>query len=619
MSNPFVESQARQRGNKPRFAFRPGRFAGSCLLLLLLSMGSAPAEETQPSATEATDEVSQEQTVRIEVTGVKDELLNNVLGFLPLYEFADKPAPSPARVRFLHQQAEGKIKASLQPFGYYKAEVRSELQQQADGWLASYAVDPGERIRVAELTIEVSGEGSDDPEFRQAIAESPLRQGEPLEHAPYEALKKQFQVLASELGYFDAKLLDNRIRINLPDYSANVVLRFETGRRYKLGEVNFSQDKPWLAESFLNKYVEIEPGQDFKATDLQQLQGDLSNTEYYKQVELNISPDQAENLVIPVNVDLQAQNPLKYIFGVGYGTDTGARAKVGVTGRRVNQYGHNYTTELLVSQIKYGVAGEYIIPGSDPRSDAYGLRASYEDEHSDNRNYKAFNIGGYYKYLDGLWMKTWALDYRVEKFELVDEEPTSKLLIPSVDWTRTYPPEMEKRIYANHGTRLQLLLRGGAEALLSDTSFLQPQVSAKWIYSFRNRTRVITRGTLGTTWVDDFDKLPTSLRYFSGGDKSLRGYEYGIIGPREDGEVVGGKHLAEVSLEYEIPISEKWSVAAFADYGDAFNDSPDYKTGAGLGLHWQSPIGPVRIDLGHGLDDPPGNQIRLHLSIGPDL
>ncbi|HFD86630.1 MAG TPA: outer membrane protein assembly factor, partial [Gammaproteobacteria bacterium] len=432
--------------------------------------------------------------------------------------------------------------------------------------------------------------------------------------------KKRFQVIASERGYFDAKLEKNEIRIDLKHYVADVILHFSTGDRYKLGDVVFKQEKYWLAPKLLNRYVEIKPGQYYDAGDLQQLQGDLSNSEYYKQVEINASPKAAKDLVIPVDVLLKPQKPHKYIYGIGYGTDTGVRTKLGITGRRVNDRGHHYSAELLVSEIKYGIAGEYIIPGRDPRVDAWGLRSSYVDEHSDTRNFKALTLGGYYKYRDGDWLKTYALDYRIERYELGEETPTSSLLMPSAEWTRTLPAELEKRIFATNGAWLRLFVRGGAESLLSDTSFIQPQVSAKWIRSFKNRHRLIGRAAVGTTWVTDFEALPTSLRFFTGGDRTVRGYKYAVIAPVDkNGDVVGGKHLIEASIEYEIPIKEKWSIALFVDSGDAFNDSPDYKTGVGLGLHWKSPIGPVRIDFGRGLKQPVGNQLLLHLSIGPDL
>lgn len=587
------------------------------LLISVFSNSLFAQEQTLQKAVDS--KATSTQSVKIEVSGVDGEPLQNVLGYLPLYKFNDKAAPSPARMRYLHKAADDAVKSALHPFGFYQAELKKTLELIDGNWLAQYHVTPGKQIPLASIDIQLIGLGAEDPVFQSAIEDSPLKIGISFLHSDYEDLKKQFQVIASQRGYFDAKLLTNQIRVNLAQYQAHIKLHFETGERYKLGKVNFRQDKPWLDESFLKKYVDIVEGQDYESSDLQQLQGDLSNTEYYSQVELGVSPENSDKLLIPVDVNLLAKKPHKYIFGVGYGTDTGARAKLGINGRRFNSRGHQYNAELLLSQIKYGVAGEYIIPGNDPRTDAYGLRASYEDEHSNNRNYKAINLGGYYKYRDQLWMKTVALDYRIEKYELADDNETSSLLIPSIDWTRTYPSEMEKRIYATSGTWLQLRLRGGHESLLSDTSFAQPQIAAKWIHSFTNKSRVITRGAVGTTWVDNWDKLPTSLRYFAGGDKSLRGYEYGVVAPSIDGEVVGGKHLTEASLEYEHPIAEKWSVAAFTDIGDAFDDKPDYKVGVGLGLHWVSPIGPVRIDLGHGVNDPPGNKLRLHLTIGPDL
>ena len=544
----------------------------------------------------------------------------NVQGYLEIHQFNGKAAPSMARLRYLHRAAPEQIQRALQPFAYYKAQVKSELTQTPSGWLARYDITRGPAIKIRKLDLRVTGGGEQDPEFQKALAETPLKVGKRLDQSAYEKLKKRFQALASERGYFDAKLEQHEVRIHLPSDSATIALHLETGERYKLGEVHFNEDKPWISPALLQRYNEIKPEQPYEAADLQQLQGDLSNSDYYKQVEINADPKAARDRVIPVEVKLSPRNPRKYIIGVGYGTDTGARVKAGISGRRINNRGHHYTTELLVSQIKYGIAGEYIIPAGDPRTDAYGLRASYEDEHSDSRNYQAYNIGGYFKYRDDLWIKTYALDYRVERFELTDESPTSTLLIPSVDWTRTFPAELEKRVHPKKGAWLQLRLRGGHDAFLSDTTFLQPLASAKWIRGFDNHSRIIGRLAIGTTYVDDFSQLPTSLRYFTGGDRTVRGYEYAVVAPRDNqNEVVGGKNLNEASVEYEYPIKEKWSLAAFVDWGDAFNDKPDYKTGVGLGLRWISPIGPVRIDLGHGLNQPPGNTLRLHLTIGPDL
>ena len=100
----------------------------------------------------------------------------------------------------------------------------------------------------------------------------------------------------------------------------------------------------------------------------------------------------------------------------------------------------------------------------------------------------------------------------------------------------------------------------------------------------------------------------------------MRGYGFNLLGETNtDGDVLGGKHLLVGSIEYEYPIIESWSAAAFLDAGNAYNDlkSPDLKLGAGFGVRWRSPVGPVRVDIGFPQDkfaDP-----RLHISIGSDL
>jgi translocation and assembly module TamA len=82
---------------------------------------------------------------------------------------------------------------------------------------------------------------------------------------------------------------------------------------------------------------------------------------------------------------------------------------------------------------------------------------------------------------------------------------------------------------------------------------------------------------------------------------------------------VGGSALAEGSFEFEKPLNQRWSLAFFVDSGNAFDGSQlDSKTGAGLGGRWQSPLGPIRIDLAHPFDDA-ATSWRVHVSLGPDL
>ena len=287
----------------------------------------------------------------------------------------------------------------------------------------------------------------------------------------------------------------------------------------------------------------------------------------------------------------------------------------------MNTRGHKYTAEGRISEIGYGVAAEYTIPTGDPRTDNYGVSAVIEREDSERGDYRSIGLGANYNFRDGLWFKTYALDYEVNEFDLNSDNPTTTtLLMPSLEWTRTFPAELEKRIFAINGTWLQLGLRGATDSVVSDTSFVQPRISAQVINSFENRHRLLLRATAATTWVDDFDQLPSSLRYYTGGDTSVRSYKFGSISPLDgNNEPEGGRHLLEASVEYEMPLKNNFSWAVFSDYGDAFNDEPDFRLGVGVGFRWQSPIGPIRFDIAQRAKSPGKGKVRVHFSLGPDL
>ena len=117
-----------------------------------------------------------------------------------------------------------------------------------------------------------------------------------------------------------------------------------------------------------------------------------------------------------------------------------------------------------------------------------------------------------------------------------------------------------------------------------------------------------------------FEELPASVRFFAGGDNSIRGYAYQSLGPKDDqGDVVGGRNLLVGSVELERRLLDKWGVALFADSGNAFDRAHvDPRTGIGIGIRWRSPVGPVRLDIAHPLNDSK-DTFRIHFSMGPEL
>jgi translocation and assembly module TamA len=153
----------------------------------------------------------------------------------------------------------------------------------------------------------------------------------------------------------------------------------------------------------------------------------------------------------------------------------------------------------------------------------------------------------------------------------------------------------------------------------SDASFAQLHARASWFKGLGARDRLILRGELGHTFTSTVVDLPPSLRFYAGGARSIRGYNYREVGPRLGTFGLGANNVITASSEFEHYFTSQWGGAVFVDSGSAFNGTtPDWHTGVGIGLRWRSPVGPVGIDIAHGLDHPDSG-FTLGLNIGADL
>lgn len=81
---------------------------------------------------------------------------------------------------------------------------------------------------------------------------------------------------------------------------------------------------------------------------------------------------------------------------------------------------------------------------------------------------------------------------------------------------------------------------------------------------------------------------------------------------------IGAKNVTTASIEYEHYFTPSLGAAAFIDTGSAFDRRPEWRTGVGIGARWRSPVGPVRIDIARGLDQP-DSPFQIYLSLGADL
>lgn len=562
----------------------------------------------------STAAAAQRPELKIDIDGVSGALLDNVRNSLSLHLQRDHPLLNEAVVRRLHRNAPEEIRRALEPFGYYRPRIDTALDLGTERWQTRYRIDPGPALPIAEVRLSLQGEGADDPVLQAWRAGFPIRPGQTLDHQTWESAKQSIHQLANERGYFDGRMSTHRISVDLDRYSATVELVYSTGRRYAFGPVDIEHEK--LDQEFLSRFVTFHPGDPYEGRKLLELRRALADSDYFARADVITLTEQADDFRVPIYVDLETRPDNRYSAGLGYATDTGARLRLGYERRRANRQGHRYSAEFEQSEIETAFSTRYHVPLSRPTTDVLTYSLSWRDEDTSTVERTTTSLGVEVTQQAGAWLRTAGISFEQERYR-VDIENDAVLLIPHVTWQRYRAAE---RIAPSHGWILTLGVRGASEQVISDTSFVQPRIEARYIFSPSEKSRVLMRASGGFSWVPEFSELPVSQRFFAGGDQSIRGFSFQSLGPRNaEGRVIGGRHLAVGSIEYEHSIGARTALAAFFDAGNAFNrDDLRAERGAGVGFRLRTPIGAIRLDVAQAISIP-SRPWRLHLTLGPDL
>ncbi len=557
--------------------------------------------------------------VRIE--GLEGDMLKNAQHYVDLYQRRDDEKLSPRWRENLHKEAPEQIRQSLQPFGYYNAVVEeATLSGEGDAWLARYQVRLGKPVRVGETDIQWQGEGAARPELLKAINRFPLKKGDALVHKAYEDGKSLLQDAAYELGYVKVKPVESVVRVNPQTNLASIRMILDTGPLYHFGEITLYQD--FLDPALLQHYVNLKEDGPYSNQELIEFQQRLISADWFSVVEVKPDFEAAQDAAVPIDVYLTPAQRHKLEFGLGYATDVGVRGSARWNNKRVNRYGHQAGVSLQLAQVKGTLSANYQMPVRNPRTDRLAFTSAYEYEYLDSSDRDTFNLEAAFlrTTLDRKNSFKLFSEYRYENFSSGSQsDNTTSLLSLGGIVRRTVSEEAE---FIRRGYNVSADLRVAPSFFLSDTAVLRAEFNGSYLHPIGSRGRLNLRGDIGLAWVEDFDKYPNSLRFFAGGDQSVRGYGYKDLGPVDaDGLTIGGKNLLVGSLEYDHRIMGKWVGAVFVDAGNAFNDRFDELfVGAGGGVRWLAPFGSLRLDIAWPVsENPTAGDFRIHLGLGAVL
>ncbi|KZX69455.1 hypothetical protein A3712_11740 [Vibrio sp. HI00D65] len=548
--------------------------------------------------------------VSLEIKGLDRALEDNVDAYLsavPEEEYA-------VSLRF-QSRLESMIKEALNALGYYQPIIT--FSHSEDETELTVTVEQGKPVRIYTSDIVLSGEAKDDPDFLALIAKSKLSKGTILNHGNYDSLKSSIRNLGLAKGYFDGAYEVSKLEVAPELNRAYVRLHYNSGIRYHFGKTTTTGSQ--IEDDKVQSLKTFEDGEPYSITKVGEYNQNLSNTDWFSSV--FVEPDLSqlgEGREIPMKVSLAPQARNQIETGIGVSTDLGVKGTLKWKKPWVNELGHSFNSSLSISKPEQTITATYKIPLDDVLNDYYQVK--YGMKNLDNRDTKSLEsnlaLERYWR-LDNGWQRTVFIRYLVENYEQGLQDDLAQFVLPGISFSRTRTRGGSMPMW---GDKQTIMIEAGDDTLLSETKVVRFQGQTAWIRSIGNNHRGLTRLQFGGNFAEEFEKLSPSLRFFAGGDNSIRGYGYESISPRDESKALtGAKFIATSSFEYQYRLVGNWWGAAFYDIGDAFNDTPEWKRGTGVGVRWASPVGPVSLDFAWGLDAEKGDEFQLHFSLGPEL
>jgi translocation and assembly module TamA len=509
------------------------------------------------------------------------------------------------------------VTKAAQAIGYYQLEtLKIRLSKDEECSELYLTVNPGSRVKISQRQIKLVGSQTPDPVLQTIIDNAQLKEGSYLEQGQYEGLKSQLLSKAQVRGYFDAKFTVQEIRIDLKSYSASIDLQFSAGQRYAFGELQIPDDDK--AKVLIEEVMTFKKGEPYHADKLAEFNQNLKLTGYFQQVVARPLVSQANEANVPIQLIVSAKPRDTFNIGGGISTDTGPSGRFKWQRPWVNSKGHSLSAEAFISDPEQNVSVKYKVPLEDPLNNYLSYQAGLKAENDNDTQSESITLAvqRHWGEADNDWKRIGFLRLEQEKFtQGTDDEQTTTLLIPGVTLSRR---RARGGLDISWGDKQQYTLEGATQEVVSDIDLVRIGLQSKWLRSY-GKHRVFVRAELGAIATNDFSQVPSSLRYFAGGDQSVRGFALNTLSPVEDDELTGGQYLNVASIEYSYPVVQDWRIAVFTDIGNA-SDKPfkDLATGVGLGASWSSPVGPIRFYFarGNSVDE---TTWRFHFSMGPAL
>lgn len=518
------------------------------------------------------------------------------------------------------RRAERGVREALATEGYFDPRFRFEP---AEAGTRPYRliVELGPQTRVDTIELKFRG-ALTGPEFAERAerlrAAWPLKRGTPFRSADWEQAKLRLLAATEERDFAGARIVDSIAEVHPHTASANLVVELDSGPAYTVGTLQIEGLSRYEA-ALVERYNPFTQGDRYERAKLVEFQQALQDTPYFANAvtTLQLAPDRPEQ--VPLKVAVRESRYRRMSAGVGYETNTGAHVEVAYrqhalfgnpwvlqTGARLDQTGGFGYLDVLFPPRPSGV------------QDSVG--ALVEDSELEDLFVKRWGLGAARTRVKGPRagnnvVTKWSVNFEHEERRTPTTDWQSLATVSTTySWVRR---KVDDVVEPRRGNVIRLEGTVGASGTSFGDTFVRGYGRIQQYFPLGERDVLIVRGDLGYVQADSLAVVPTKFLFRTGGTTTVRGYDYESLGVKQDTATIGGRALVVGSIEYVKWLERfdrNWGVATFVDVGDASETfgSLDLAVGAGLGVRYRTPAGPLAVDVAYGERE---RQVRLHFSV----
>jgi len=595
--------------------------------------------------------------VRIDAPRQLDDLLEDNLDLL---RWRGNSRVDLEQLQRLVKEAPEQAKALIATEGYYSPQVSAGLDTSGGTPVARVIVEPGEPTLVSDIDLVLQGfvpfEQGGAPYDAAALRNRwSLPVGARFRQADWEGAKRDLLREVVQSRFPRAQLVETSATVDPETRKASLRVVMDSGPEMRFGELRIRGLKRYPATVITN-LNKIKPGDEYSETALQALQSRLQETGYFSTVEVSadmravlnaeiqdikednddpdtpaapasaqadpnapavpgqaatgVKPPTPGPTVLPVLVRVTENKQKNVEVGLGFSTDTGARAQLGYDDLSV--FGKRMKSDIIYEQKRQSARVDFYWPTTpDGYNDSVGGGVEREDvrgEITTTASVSARRAWGTPELERSL-----TLEVLAEKREVAGLETSYSKSVPlTYNVTRR---KLDNLLQPTRGYALNWQVGVAPLPLLTDEKFIRGYTRGVYYRPVGETGTLILRGEAGAVFSKDKEGVPSSFLFRAGGDQSVRGYGYQQLGVREGDAIVGGRYLLTAGAEYQYWFRPPWGVAVFYDAGNAGDKFSDLnpKSGYGVGARWRSPVGPINVDVAYGHAV---KKARLHFSLG---